>query len=49
LRSGAQQLFPERLRAIGRRLLDRAEPDASLVEAGWEAAPIQLALARRVG
>jgi SAM-dependent methyltransferase len=49
LRSGAHQLFPERVRALGRRLLDRAEPDATLVEAGWEEAPVQLALARRVG
>ena len=49
LRSGAQQLLPERLRAVGRRLLDRAEPEATLVEAGWEEAPVQLALARRVG
>ncbi len=49
LRTGAHRLLPERLRALGRRIVDREPPESSLVEAGWEEANVQLAVARRVG
>ncbi len=49
LRTGAHKLLPERLRALGRRMVDREGPESSLVEAGWEEASVQIALARRVG
>ena len=50
----ARKLLPAVLRGLGRRLLPRSagvasEPLARIVAEGWEAAPIQLVLARRVG
>ena len=49
LRSGAHRLVPQTLRALGRRVFASAEPEASIVEAGWDEAPVQIVLARRVG
>ncbi len=49
LRSGAHRVVPRSLRAITRGIFAPRDPEATLVEAGWEAAPVQIVLARRVG
>ena len=50
----ARKLVPAVFRGLGRKLLGKSvgggdEPLARIVVEGWEAAPIQLVLARRVG
>ena len=51
LQRQARRAVPELLRSLGRKLLPKPAqgPRGKLVTDGWESAPIQLALARRVG